>query len=187
MSVAVQDLPSFSFEQFLDDQVAEQYGVRSEWVGGQVFVMSGASERHDLVAGLLYRILAASPLPPGCRSFIHNRLLRTEHAAYYPDVMVVCGPAAHRLYETDARIIVEVRSPSTRDLDRREKAGVYAVLPGLQADVLADPDERVFDVGTPAGGGLQWRRYTSGATVVLDTVSIELDAFYDEIDRTAST
>ena len=74
VSMAVQDLPSFSFEAFLDDQVAEQYGVRSEWVGGQVYVMSGASERHDLVTGLLYELLAARARADGCRPFVHNRV-----------------------------------------------------------------------------------------------------------------
>ncbi len=188
MSVAIVDLPSFTFEAFLDAEAAEQYGVRSEWVGGQVYAMSGGSERHDLAAGLLYRLLAPSALSEGCRPFTHNRLLRTEHAAYYPDVMVVCGPAAHRLYETDAGVIAEVRSPGTTDLDRREKAGVYSGLAGLQAYVLVDPDERVFDVATPVvGGGLTWRRYTDGAVVVLAGTSIDLRSFYDQIDRTATT
>ncbi|MFN0088894.1 MAG: Uma2 family endonuclease [Acidimicrobiales bacterium] len=45
---------------------------------------------------------------------------------YYPDVLLVCGPAAHRLYETDADVIVEVLSDSTEGVDRRETAEAYA-------------------------------------------------------------
>ena len=44
----------------------------------------------------------------------------------------MCGPAANRLYEADASLVVEVLSPSTQDTDRREKAAAYATLPGLR-------------------------------------------------------
>ncbi len=114
-----------SFDGFLArEQRSER---RHELVGGRVYAMSGGSERHDLAAGLVYELLASGARASGCRPFTSNRLVRTRSGnAYYPDVMVVCGQAPHRLYETDPALIVEVLPPSTADVDRREKAVAYA-------------------------------------------------------------
>ncbi len=64
--------------------------------------MSGGTERHDLIAGLIYEALVAAARAKGCRTFMGNRLLRTrDDSAYYADVMVVSGEAPHVQYETD--------------------------------------------------------------------------------------
>ncbi|MDQ6910051.1 MAG: Uma2 family endonuclease, partial [Actinomycetota bacterium] len=88
------------YEAFLDSEQRSER--RHELVGGRVYVMSGGSERHDLAAGLLYELLAAGARARGCRPFTSNRLVRTRSGnGYYPDVMIACGQAPHRLYETD--------------------------------------------------------------------------------------
>ncbi len=108
------------FDQFLALEVSGT--TRHEYVGGQVYAMSGGTERHDLAVGYLMQLLGPAARAEGCRTFAGNRLLRTSpDAAYYPDLMIVCGPAADVRYEDDATLIVEVLSPSTRAVDRREK------------------------------------------------------------------
>jgi Uma2 family endonuclease len=111
----------------------------------------------------------------------------TREAAYYPDVVVVCGPAGHDLYETDATWIVEVLSPSTEDKDRREKALAYATLPSLRGYVLADPDNLRLVLGRhDADGGWTWTAYLPGSELVLDAVRIDVDALWKRLESRTS-
>src|SRR4051794_36883964 len=138
MTMAAEELSWASFEEYLlREQAASR---RHEFVGGRVYVMAGGSERHDLVTGLVYERLPPRARREGCRPFTSNRLVRAGDAGYYPDVLIVCGNAVDRLYENDAALIVEVSSPSTVDVDRREKAAAYAQLPSLRLYILIDPD-----------------------------------------------
>lgn len=174
----------------LDDFVAgeERSERRHELVGGRLYLMAGGSERHDLAAGLLYEQVAGPARSAGCRPFTANRIVHTRHdAAYYPDVMVVCGPAAHRRYETDPTLVIEVLSPSTADTDRREKALAYAASPALRQLLLVDPDRRRIEVAQRSANELTWQAYGPGDVIVTDYGPIDIDAFYDQLDATATT
>lgn len=162
---------------------------RHELVNGRSYVMAGGTERHDIAAGLVYEALAPGARRGGCRPFTANRILRVPAGnAYYPDVMVVCGPAAHRLYEEDASVLVEVLSPSTGDTDRREKATAYASLPGPQVLVLLDPDARRVEVARLVGGRVAgWDTYGPGDVVATPHGDLDVDALHDQVDATAST
>lgn len=185
MSTAAEDIFSLSFEEYLEREVpAEQ---RHEYVGGRVYLMAGGTERHDLAAGLVYEALAPGARAQGCRPFMSNRLLRTTSAAYYPDVLVVCSPAGHRLYETDATVVVEVLSRSTQASDRREKATQYGQLPGLGLYLLVDPDERRIEVAVADRGALAWQVFGPGAVVPTRYGDLDVDALYDQLDASAST
>ncbi len=176
-----------SFEAYLDgEQTARR---RHELVGGRLYALAGGSERHDLVAGLHYETLAPGARARGCRPFTSNRIVRTKCGnAYYPDVMVVCSPAPHRLYETDPALIVEVLSPSTQDQDRREKAVAHAESSGLGLLLLVDPDARRIEIARPADGRIQdWQVYGAGDVISTPFGDIDVDACYDAVDRSATT
>lgn len=174
------------FEEYLGfEQLGDE---RHELVGGRVYAMSGRTERHDLVAGLLYETVAPVARRESCRAFIGNRLLRVgANTRYYPDLMVVCGSAANRLYETDPTLVVEVLSRSTAALDRREKAVAYASSKALRAYVVVDPDQRRFEVAVPTDEGLKWQAYGPGSVVVVAYLTVVIDDFYDAIDAIATT
>lgn len=185
MSTAAEHRPAVSFEEFL---TGEQTGGRPhEWVAGRVYAMSGGTERHDLLAGLLYEALAPAARRRDCRPFMHNRLVRIGGTAYYPDVLIVCPGRLrpHRLYERDLSIVVEVLSPSTRDTDHREKATAYTAAESFHAYVLADPDVRRIDVCTRGQEGLRWEEFTSGH--VVPDLDLDVDALYDALERSART
>jgi Uma2 family endonuclease len=162
--------------------------VRHELVGGRTYAMSGGTERHDLAAGLLFQAFAPQARRGGCRSFFGNRLLHTpENCAYYPDIMIVCGRAADVRYEDDAALVAEVLSPSTRNYDRREKAMAYLRLPSLRHYLLVDPVYREIQVAVPGEDSLCWTAYGPGQTIHTPYGDIDVDAFYDELDATATT
>lgn len=174
-----------TFEEFCD---LEGHGDRRhELVGGRVYAMAGGTERHDLAAGLLYQALAPGARKAGCRPFTANRLVRTRTGAgYYPDVMVVCGPAAHRLYEDEPALVVEVLSPSTADTDRREKMLAFTMSSVLRQYILVDPDHRRIEVAISGPDGLEWQAYGPDDVVNTPYAALDVNAFYDALDESAT-
>lgn len=161
---------------------------RHELVGGRVYLQAGGSERHDLAAGLLYETIASGARRAGCRPFTANRLVHTRHgSAYYPDVMVACGKAPHRLYETDPTLVIEVLSPSTADIDRREKAAAYTAAESLGLLLLVDPDSRRIEAARVVDGQLRWSVHTSGDVVVTGYGDLDVDELHDRLDAIATT
>jgi Uma2 family endonuclease len=119
----------------------EKSPLRHEYVAGEIFAMSGATVRHNLIsaniAGELRSHLRGGP----CKAFINDVKVRIKVAdsevIYYPDVMVACGELSqdenHVWHPT---LVIEVLSPSTEMIDRREKALNYRQIPGLEEYVL---------------------------------------------------
>ena len=77
--------------------------------------------------------------------------IRVSAPYYYPDVVVTCsgmdiGPESPQYYLEDPLLIVEVLSPSTEIIDRREKMLGYRSLPGLKEYVLVDSEKQWIEV-----------------------------------------
>lgn len=122
----------------------ESAELRSEYLGGLVYAMSGASVRHNRIVGNTFAALR-SRVPAGCEVFfesvkLHLRLQNLDWF-YYPDAMVCSDPADdHPLYRERPCLLVEVLSESTARIDRREKCLVYTQTAGLQGYLLLDQD-----------------------------------------------
>ena len=62
----------------------------------------------------------------GCRTFMSDMKVRVEkmQAFYYPDVLVTCDPGdTEQYHKSRPCLIIEVLSPATETIDRREKLG----------------------------------------------------------------
>jgi Uma2 family endonuclease len=104
--------------------------LRHELLEGIPYAMAGAGLDHNLIVTNLVALLKPLARAKGCRVYSETvKLKLSEDTFYYPDVMVVCGPKAHPLYETAPCLVVEVLSPSTEAQDRREKLARYLRLP----------------------------------------------------------
>ena len=128
----------------------EQQGeIRHEYVDGQLYAMAGTTRRHNQIsANLVYRIRGEVRGTP-CRAYFSDVKVRVEfgNAFYYPDVVVGCDMADdHTLYLTRPCLIVEVLSPSTENIDRREKLFAYRSLPSLNEYVLVASEERKVEL-----------------------------------------
>ncbi len=125
------------------EQVSE---IRHEYIGGQVYAMSGGSEAHNLLSGNLYAALRAHFRGRSCKVFMADMKLRLNIAEddifYYPDLLVSCDPSDDaKYYKTKPVALVEVLSPSTERLDRREKFLSYKGLPSLEEYVLISQEQ----------------------------------------------
>ena len=118
--------------------------VRHEYVAGVMHALAGASKRHNRIAFNVARLLNAAAEGGPCQVYMSDVKLRAaEDVFYYPDVMVACGPEGEDPYVEDAPcLVVEIASPSTAVIDRREKLFVYKRIPTLEAYVIVEQDER---------------------------------------------
>jgi Uma2 family endonuclease len=118
--------------------------VRHEYVGGEIFEMRAPMPRHEVIVGnVLDQFRTQLGVGPSkvISSHLGLRLQVDGCELYYrPDIMIACGPltaeALDLPYLTEPRLIVEVFSPVTEDIDRREKLLNYRRIPSVEEYVL---------------------------------------------------
>lgn len=171
--VSVPALRHVTFEEYLANEVAE--ATRHEFVGGVVYAMTGGTRRHNQIAGRIYRAVAPAAEAMGCRAYIADMKLRVSGAVYYPDVFVTCDPAVDDLYEVSACLVVEVLSPSTTSIDRREKLAAYTTSDSTLVYLLVHPDRPEIEVHERQDGCWTARLAGAGEQVVLICPGLALD------------
>ena len=124
-------------------ELEESATVKHEYVGGEIHAMVGASRRHNRISGNVFRKLADLAEGGPCRVYISDMKLQIEDVFYYPDVMVACGDVPENEYlEDEPCVVVEVASPGTETIDRREKLANYQGISSLRAYLIVSQDRR---------------------------------------------
>jgi Uma2 family endonuclease len=115
---------------------------KHEYVGGEIFAMSGGTFEHNLLGMNVARELGNALLEGPCRVNGSDMKLKAfgPPKYHYPDVSVVCEEP---LFEDETRdvllnprLIVEVLSDSTERYDRGDKFASYRTIDTLQDYVL---------------------------------------------------
>lgn len=133
----------FSVEEYLEFEHSSD--VRHEYVAGKIYAMAGVSESHVKILGNLYAAFHTHLRGGPCRAyFVDFKLsLKADHddLFYYPDLMVKCGREGIETYHLQQpKLVIEVLSPSTERIDRREKALSYRQIATLEEYVLVAQD-----------------------------------------------
>ena len=158
---------------------AEDYSqIRHEYLNGQVFGMTGGSRQHNLITGNIHNRLKNHLRGSGCQVFASDMKVRieTDNVFYYPDVVVTCNPQdTEKFFLTKPCLIVEVLSPSTENIDRREKLLTYKKIETLQEYVLVSQDNIEVELYRKDTDD-NWVKYILGKndSVTLDSVKLEL-------------
>ena len=134
--------PPPTIDEFLE--MEEVSSTKHEYVAGEVYALSGATQRHNLIAGNVLALFWAAARSGGCRVYGSDMRLRIgDDAMYYPDVQVVCDPTdSEPLFTTKPCVVVEVLSPSTSSIDLREKLLLYKRIESLRAYIIVFQDHR---------------------------------------------
>jgi Uma2 family endonuclease len=164
---------------------------KSEYLNGEVFAMTGASRKHNLittnVSSALHSQLKAKP----CEVYaVDMRVKVRSNGLYtYPDVAVVCEEP---LFEDDnvdtllnPTILVEVLSKSTERYDRIAKTSYYRTLDSLAEHLLVAQDEVRVEhfVKQPDGKStlFDFRSLDDTATLASIGCSLALRDIYDKV------
>jgi Uma2 family endonuclease len=117
---------------------------RHEYYKGEIFAMSGASYKHNVIEDNLRGILHGYLKGKKCRSFGSNlRVHVPKNTLYtYPDILVVCNDPKFVDNEFDTllnpSVIIEILSPSTANYDRGAKFNLYREIETLNEYLLID-------------------------------------------------
>jgi len=167
--------------------------IRSEYLAGRIYAMSGASRRHNLIAGNCYREISAQLRSKPCEAYIGDMRLKVSPTGMYtyPDIVAVCGDPRFEDSFIDTllnpAVIVEVLSESTEAYDRGEKFAHFRRLETLREYVLVSQDK--IRIEHYRREGEQWvLSEISDPDATLDLTSIDchvgIGAIYEKVEFT---
>ncbi|MBP0614643.1 Uma2 family endonuclease [Jiella mangrovi] len=157
---------AWSVEEFLAWQ--EGRPGRYEFIQGQpVKMMTGATARHDNVVLNVLSELRQRLKGHPCKPFTADYCVRTiEDRIRRPDAGVDCQQDdPNALVATKPVLVVEVFSPSTRDLDRALKLTEYKAVPSIRTILYIEPNRPevyVFERSAESETGWQDERRVVG-------------------------
>lgn len=131
-------------EQYLAlDRAAE---FKSEFVDGDMFAMSGGTNRHARIERGLFTELSVALENSPCEPYSSNSRVRISDRTFvYPDVTVICGegPSVDEDDDilTDPVVVFEVLSPSTEKYDRGLKFQLYRGIESLREYILVNQEQ----------------------------------------------
>ena len=141
--------------------------------GVPIRLMTGASSRHDRIVTNIIGLLWSQLRGTRCTTTTADIALRTKlRFTRRPDVMVTCDPPRPDTYEaTDAKLVVEVLSPSNRGLRWQRKLEEYRHRAGLTYILLVESRAPEAILLTRVGDGWQDTDF-DGLDTVVDLTAI---------------
>ena len=154
--------------------------VRHEYVDGELFAMTGASRTHARLAVNLTARLSDHLEGGPCRVAVSDMKVRPAIGTrfYYPDLVVSCNDPAEEgdeHVETRPTLVVEVLSPSTEQIDRREKRIACQSIPTLRECVLVSQLAREVSVYRRDGEDWLLEVLGAGERTELGSIGFALD------------
>ncbi|MBC7937901.1 MAG: Uma2 family endonuclease [Rhizobacter sp.] len=112
--------------------------IKHEFYKGEIFAMSGAEARHNIISIKLIGALLEQPHGKPCRPYGSDmRIHIPENTLYsYPDISIICGDIIPSDTDEDTTtqpmVIIEILSASTKSYDQGHKFKFYREVPALR-------------------------------------------------------
>jgi Uma2 family endonuclease len=170
-------LPRITPEEYLAIERAAEF--RSEYYGGKMYAMAGASHGHVLIVLNLGAELRQALKGRPCEVYPIDMRLRVSPKGLftYPDLMVVCGAPVfagdRKDTVTNPVLIIEVLSKSTEAHDRGFKFAQYRTVESLQEYVLVSQTEPRIE---------RFRRQPNNQWILNESVGMDAALSLESID-----
>jgi Uma2 family endonuclease len=175
MNAVRQEIP-MSFADYL--QFEKSADNRHEFLNGIIYAMTGSSRRHGLIVGNIVAALRRAAQKKKCEiqsADIKVEIKRNDlHATYYPDVVITCDPNDNDDYLVRRPcVLVEVLSPSTQNIDMREKRSHYTMMASLELYLVVAQEEKLVRAYTRANSWSE-QIIDAGGSISIPCVAAEL-------------
>jgi len=143
--MSTQPKARFTPEEYL--AIDRQSENKNEYFEGEIFSMTGASRRHNLISVNVATTLNNQLADRECEVYAGDMRVKVNATGLYtyPDVVVVCGDPQFEDKEVDTllnpTVIIEVLSKTTEGYDRGDKFEQYRLIPSLVEVVLIAQDK----------------------------------------------
>jgi Uma2 family endonuclease len=129
-----------TLEEFLEFQ--EHSPIPYEFINGIIRALNAPSIPHCVIVQNIFRAIDPHLHKGPCRPFIAGGAVKltpaTDRIVYKPDVFVSCDPSVwDEKWIPNPKFVVEVLSPSTQQIDRKEKAVNYRRVASMEEYVIA--------------------------------------------------
>ena len=170
----------YTIEEYLEMENAALE--KHEYYKGEIFAMSGASARHNVISSNLIISLGISLKGKSCQPYGSDmRIHIPENSLFtYPDISIICGDVTISDEDENTAIgptvIIEILSPSTRNYDRGEKFMLYRAIPALKNYILVDSESvHVEHFAINKEGLWQLKEYNKiNEEIFIETLNISL-------------
>ncbi|CCE23573.1 Uma2 family endonuclease [Methylotuvimicrobium alcaliphilum] len=131
--------------------IERQAQIKSEYVDGEMFAMTGASREHNLININIASELRAQLKSRPCEVYINDMRVKAKKARsyHYPDIAVACDTPQFEDNHVDTLInpsvIIEVLSLSTEAYDRGAKFSHYRKIESLREYLLVAQDQPLIE------------------------------------------
>ncbi|MDQ1640180.1 MAG: hypothetical protein QOF62_3519 [Pyrinomonadaceae bacterium] len=164
---------------------------KNEYVNGEIFAMTGASRKHNLIVANIVGELREQLKGKPCEVYPGEMRVKAPatRSYVYPDVVVVCDEPKFEDDQLDTllnpTLIVEVLSKSTESYNRLAKSAYYRTIESLAEYLLVAQEEcRVEQyVKQPDGRWLLADVRSRESLIVLEAIgcSLSLHDIYERI------
>jgi Uma2 family endonuclease len=122
--------------------------IRHEFLFGEIYPIADENDNHNRIVGNLITYLLNHLRDSICEAFFRDlKVCVSPNIYYYPDVLVSCEQNPESPYfRNEPILIVEVISPSTQEIDRREKLLFYQQMPSVQEYVVVEQQKMLVEI-----------------------------------------
>ena len=155
---------------------------KHEYYNGEIFAMSGASARHNVIFSNIFVALGIALKGKNCRPYGSDmRVHIPENSLFtYPDISIFCGDVITTKEDEDTAtqptVIIEILSNSTKNYDRGQKFMLYRAIPTLKEYILIDSESIHAEHFAINKEGLwQLKEYSNAEEkIIIETLSVQL-------------
>ncbi len=176
--------------EYLEFERANEH--KHEYISGEVFAMSGASEAHSLICTSTSFTLYGQLRGRSCKVYPSDMRAKVKATGLYtyPDISIVCGEAQFTddTFDTliNSTVLIEVLSPSTERYDRGQKFQHYREIASLREYILIAQDSPRIERFLCKDDG-KWELSDSkglAATIELPSIgcTLALAEVYEQVD-----
>ncbi|MBD2025106.1 Uma2 family endonuclease [Leptolyngbya sp. FACHB-711] len=184
--IAISHNPLMTFQEYLKWET--QQDCKYEYVGGEVYAMTGGTIPHSAIAVNLLAALRPHVRGRSCQVLSSDAKVAISETGpgFYPDLSVTCDSRDQEAIEAIRYpcIIVEVLSPSTESYDRGAKFAHYRCLKSLREYVLVSSDRMNVEIFR-LNERKKWELtpYAAGETLQLISLDFEcpIELLYEDV------